>query len=517
MLQQLILCAFLLIVPVVVWIGWRAKFSPLLPPGPSGDPFIGHARLLSSLAERDDVFQQLAHYGDIVHLHMPGISVVVVNSESVAMELLDRRGNIYSSRREAISLEMIGLEPNLAFLPYHAPLYNKHRRIFQKHFSREAIALYRPLVASRAHNLLKGFLARPHDYDAHILRFALIIPYKVGFGFDVGNDDETFQISLAALKVINDTPEQSLVDFVPVLRHFPSWLPGVSDVKRARKLRPLVRKIFDYPFEVLTKQFKVSTDGVAMETSVVGKEYELGTEAKEDPSELTFSLAGVGGTMIAAGVDTVWSTLTFGVIILAMNPEVQRNAQAELDNVLKGVRLPNFDDQSDLPYIDCIVMEIQRCVVPASANFFSATIPGIHHLSTEDDVYDGYFIREGTVVIPNVKVISRDGRVYKNPEYFNPARFLPKPYGGGEPPFTAGFGYGRRICPGRHLANAELFIAVASILAVFDIRPAVDSNGVEIKPELKMSSGFARHPKPVACDIRPRSPAFARLLQDSIH
>ncbi|KIY47199.1 cytochrome P450, partial [Fistulina hepatica ATCC 64428] len=440
---------------------------------------------------------------DIVHLHMPGMSLVVVNSESVATELLDQRGNIYSSRPKVISMEMIGLEPDLGLLPYDVPLYNKHRRIFQKHFSREAVASYRSLVASRAYNLLKDFLTRPHDYDEHILRFALIIPYKAGFGFDVGNDDETFQTCRAALEAINNSPQLSLVDFVPALRHFPRWLPGASDIKRARKLRPLVRKMFDYPFEVLKKQFD---DGVAMEASVVGKEYELGIEAKEDPSELAFNLAGIGGTILSAGIDTVWTTLAFAVIFLAMNPEVQRTAQAELDNVLKGVRLPDFDDQSSLPYIDCIVMEIQR-----------ATIPGVPHMSTEDDVYNGYFIPKGTVVIPNVKAISRDEMIYKDPERFNPARFLPKPYGGGEPPFTAGFGYGRRICPGRHLANAELFIAVASILSVFDIRPAVDSNGVEILPTLKMTSGIVRHPKPVACDIRPRSPAFARLLQDNIH
>ncbi|KIY46941.1 cytochrome P450, partial [Fistulina hepatica ATCC 64428] len=444
--------------------------------------------------------------GDIVHLHMPGMSVVVVNSESVATELLDRRGNIYSSRRKAVSLEMIGLEPDLGFLPYHLPLFNKHRRIFQKHFSRKAIASYRPLVASCTYNLLKDFLARPHDYDEHILRFALIIPYKAGFGFDIENDDEMSQISRIALKVINDIPELSLVDFVPALRHLPGWLPGASDAKRARKLRPLVRKIFDYPFEALKKQFDVSSVHLTDRIShLLGEEYKLGIEAKEDPSELAFSLAGVGGTIISAGVDTVWTTLAFAVIFLAMNPEIQRTAQAELDNVLKGVRLPDFDDQSSLPYIDCIVMEIER-----------ATIPAVHHLSTADDVYNGYFIPKGTVVLPNVKAISRDGRVYKDPERFNPARFLPKPHGGGEPPFTAGFGYGRRICPGRHLANAELFIAVASILTVFDIQPVVNSNGVEIKPELKLSSGFVRHPKPVACEVRPRSPAFARLLQDNI-
>ncbi|KIY53959.1 cytochrome P450 [Fistulina hepatica ATCC 64428] len=502
------LCTFLLVVSIAIWTRWRAKYSPPLPPGPPGDPFIGHARILSSSAEHEDAFQQLTRYGDVVYLHMPGMAVVVVNSESVAMELLNRRGNIYSSRRKVFLLELLGVEPNLAFLPYHLPLFNEHRRIFQKHFSREAVASYQPLVASHVLNLLKNLFTRPNNYDEHILRFALIIPYKAGFGLDVENDDEMLQNSRAALQIINDFPQLSLVDLIPALRCFPDWFPGASSIKRARTFRPLVRKIFDYPFEVLKKQIDVSTDGVATEASVVEKEYKLGLEADADPSELAFNLAGIGGTI-------VWSTLAFTVIFMAMNPGVQRTAQAELDDVLKGVRLPDFTDWPSLLYIDCIVMEVQRCVVVLML-MLNATTPGFHHLSTEDDVYNGYFIPKGTVILPNVKAIGRDGRVYKDPERFNPARFLPQPYGGGEPPFTAGFGYGRRICPGRHLANAELFIAVASILAVFDIRPAVDSN-VSSGLSIAKLTANVRHPKPVACDIRPRSPAFARLLQDSIH
>ncbi len=45
---------------------------------------------------------------------------------------------------------------------------------------------------------------------------------------------------------------------------------------------------------------------------------------------------------------------------MMLNPEVQKKAQAELDSVLGGDRLPSFDDQEDLPYINALCKELVR-------------------------------------------------------------------------------------------------------------------------------------------------------------
>jgi len=54
------------------------------------------------------------------------------------------------------------------------------------------------------------------------------------------------------------------------------------------------------------------------------------------------------------------------LLALSYHPEVQEKAQKELDMVIGNDRLPNFSDQSDLPYIDAILKEVQRMypVVP---------------------------------------------------------------------------------------------------------------------------------------------------------
>jgi hypothetical protein len=48
-----------------------------------------------------------------------------------------------------------------------------------------------------------------------------------------------------------------------------------------------------------------------------------------------------------------------------------------------------------------------------------------------------------------------------------------------------------RICPGRYLAFSAVWIAVASLIAVFDIRKAVDKNEEDIEPIQEYVSALA--------------------------
>lgn len=48
----------------------------------------------------------------------------------------------------------------------------------------------------------------------------------------------------------------------------------------------------------------------------------------------------------------------------------------------------------------------------------------------------------------------------------------------------------RRICPGRYLANANIWIAVATMLSTFDILKPLDENGNEGDPPMNFSKVF---------------------------
>jgi cytochrome P450 len=74
------------------------------------------------------------------------------------------------------------------------------------------------------------------------------------------------------------------------------------------------------------------------------------------------------------------------------------------------------------------------------------------------------------VVLTICRAILHDPARYPEPDAFKPERFL-NPDGSllDDPTLAVAFGYGKRVCPGKHFAEATLFIAVASLLSVFDV------------------------------------------------
>ncbi|KAG1876583.1 cytochrome P450 [Suillus subalutaceus] len=145
---------------------------------------------------------------------------------------------------------------------------------------------------------------------------------------------------------------------------------------------------------------------------------------------------------------------------------------------------PPSQSHDSLSYTEALVKEIHRW------NVVSPT--AIPHRVTDDDIHDGYYIPKGSLT--DSCSISR-GRMLT--------------------PRKTCFSFGRRICPGLHLAEASVWISTAISLAVFDISKVVEK-GVEVTPEVDHTSGTVSHPKPFECSIKPRTKkplrSFSRML-----
>jgi cytochrome P450 len=77
-----------------------------------------------------------------------------------------------------------------------------------------------------------------------------------------------------------------------------------------------------------------------------------------------------------------------------------------------------------------------------------------------------------------VRAILHDPVMYPDPDSFKPERFIN--LDGSlrqDPVLTTLFGLGKRICLGRHLADATIFIVIASLLSVFNIEKGNNTNG----------------------------------------
>ncbi|OCH93698.1 cytochrome P450 [Obba rivulosa] len=235
----------------------------------------------------------------------------------------------------------------------------------------------------------------------------------------------------------------------------------------------------------------------------------------------------VAGTTYAAGTDTTASTLYTFFLAMLLYPEVQKRAQEELATVVGADRLPAFTDKSRLTYIEAVRKECLR--------WQSAVPLGLAYKSIADDEYKGHFILGPSIVMQNngkslyaspisgtthfdacgdVRAILQDREEHPEPEKFKPERFIKdgKINTGVMDPAVVAFDAGRRICPGRYFAELSLFINVTCVLHIFDITPALDTQGKEVKVEPNMTSGFVTHPEPSPCIIKPRSKLTESLI-----
>jgi cytochrome P450 len=168
--------------------------------------------------------------------------------------------------------------------------------------------------------------------------------------------------------------------------------------------------------------------------------------------------------------------LAWWTLAMIAYPETQARAQAELDAVVGRSRLPTFADYPFLPYIRAMVKEVLR--------WRTAAPLGLPHRSTEDDWYEGMFIPKGTVCLPNVWHINHDPETYgDNAAHFEPARYLDAngeiacgPSDAKEEGHVS-YGFGRRLCVGRHAANNSLFINMAVLLWATKIERKKDALG----------------------------------------
>jgi hypothetical protein len=103
-------------------------------------------------------------------------------------------------------------------------------------------------------------------------------------------------------------------------------------------------------------------------------------------------------------------------LAMALYPEVQKKAQAEIDAVIGPNRFPDFHDRPSLSYINAVIKELLRwnLVLPLGRPFKFVIImiaailtssEGVPHMSTSGDEYNGFYIPKGTIMIGNAWLV----------------------------------------------------------------------------------------------------------------
>jgi len=384
--------------------------------------------------------------------------------------------------------------------------WRRHRRLMHPTFNPNAVLRLRPHLTKASRNLLNRFLDTPDHILGNLRHMAGETIMSITYGLETQPKDDPFIKTAEAGTeplAIAAVPGAFLVDVFPILKYVPEWMPGASFQRKAREWRKLARAMIEVPFAATKRNL---TAGISRPcfTSICLQEMEGGIKDEAYSEDV---IQNVAATMYATGSDTTLSAIASCILGLLGRPDVVKRAHQELDRVIKPGHLPEFDDEKSLPYITAIVKECLRWrdVVPM----------GVPHMLTTDDEYKGYHIPAGSIVIANSWAMLHNEDIFPDPFVFNPDRFMKgdKLDERVQDPAYACWGFGRRICPGKHMAFSAIWIAVASLLTVYDIAKKVDKYRNIIEPTQEYLSAIVCMPKPFVGSITPRSKEAENLIR----
>ncbi|KAF4950978.1 hypothetical protein FGADI_7850 [Fusarium gaditjirri] len=463
---------------LLAWAYWRSRPTLPLPPGPPSEFLLGHSRVTPKENAAAVYAKWSKEYNsDIIHVRSLGRSTVVLNSADAARDILDKKGANFCDRPRFTLLEV---------------------KLLQTSFSNTNVRQWHSLKITEARRTIQNILKRPKTWETSLRRLAVAIVLQVSYGTQVLEDDDPYiQIANDAMYATGNggVPANSVVDLVPFVRYLPDCIVRDWSLRFARQWRWAIRKLHDVPFAAAQAEFLTSfsqhRDDPHRNTSLAHQLLRGYKEKEFHGQEQQWSLddiKGAAGAVFIAGADTTWATCVIFILNMVLHPEIQEKAQQELDAVIGSDRLPDFSDRPALVYIEHIVQEIYRL----TGIFTKLVATGSSR----------------TVVYANAYAMAHDERVYKNPHDFNPDR-----YEDGEPFPVGNFGFGRRVCVGRFLADNSVWIMVATMLSVLRFCKKMSSDGKPIEPRVRFTNGGTCHPEHFDCVIKPRSLKAEALVE----
>nr|BAK09488.1 cytochrome P450 [Postia placenta] len=479
----------------------RAK-APL-PPGPARLPILGNALNVPFEFQWLKFTEWAGIYGEIFSLSVLGHSILVLNSVNAIEELFEKRSALYADRPHIpLAGEMVGFS-SIPVLERYGRRHREGRKLILNSLDHHNQTDIHRIQRNKAALMLSKLVSNPKDRRSHSRWFIAAVVFQLTHGQQIEHVDHIF-VKLAE-RFNKDfshmvRPGRFLVDNIPILQYLPSWLPGMGFKSLAKECREQFLRLCNEPYAYVKDQV---ANGTAL-PSLAARLIEENTNPT--PEEEWFYKTTVM-QFYAAGADTTVSSIESFVLIMSLYPEIQQKAQAELDCVVGPGRLPDFSDGAYLPYLDAVLKEVYRWnpVLPIS----------VPHRVMQDDVYNGFHIPIGATVIANSWAVLHDPLLYPDPFQVIPERYLNQEGGLNPDPQKFAFGYGRRVCPGRVLAEDSIFIFVACVLATLDISKAVGPDGLPIESGVQYTGGTVSHPGPFQCTIKPRSAESVCLIQSA--
>ncbi|KAM0420300.1 hypothetical protein ACHAPT_011961 [Fusarium lateritium] len=502
-----LLLGLIALVPLLYYFATAPRRSPL-PPGPKGHPIFGMTFRMPQVRPWIQLSEWARTYGPLMHLRIGLQHVIVVSSGQISRELLDHRAKFYSHRPPSKVGEILARNMRSVLMPYGEDL-KRIRKTYYKYISSSKCDAYLRIQEGESIATCYDLLTDQDVFMDKIARYSMSVARSFTFGRRIPSwDDQHAKDIKNVMAHFSEVmlPGKFLVDTFPFLMHLPAPLkPWMKKLEQFR----------EWETEFILRQYRNAQKDLKLHPGrpSVAKDFDDDMTASGDRNELQAATTCM--EILGVGFDTTANSILAFVQACIAYPETVKKAHEELDRVIGRGRYPTWDDEPNLPYIRAMIKEQQRWRPIAPMSF--------SHYAAEEDVVDGYRIPKGSIVRINTWAMHMDPERYPDPENYRPERFLnhhlPAATYAASNDVAArdhfGYGNGRRICLGIHVAERSLFLMCSRLLHTFDVLPALDSNGEPIRVDTsRYYSGLISGPESFKARFVIRNKEMGDLLEE---
>ncbi|MFO0604637.1 MAG: cytochrome P450 [Polyangiales bacterium] len=415
-----------------------------------------------------------AAHGDVARFRVAGAECLLVSDPELAAVVLGERADRYT--KESSLWEAAQALVGRGIGTTDGPDWERRRRALQPQFQRARMAPLLELTAREVRAQAGALAARSGGRVSLFREVRAMLSrvfFRAMFGASIGEGELD-----ALLDAVRGSFE--VVDRMLWTHSLPSWLPRPG----GRRFREAVAVIDDTVYRVITQRLRDE----APADDLLGLLLASLSPRLDDPASMRAARDEVA-TMIIATQDGPSLMVGWALALLGQHPAWARQVRDEVDEALGGApAAPSH--LAKLPLTRAVLEEALRLYPPLWLTVRQAA---------RDDVLGGVAVPAKGFVFLCPYAIQRDAAWWREPERFDPARFLP----GGDAPAQRGtylpFGHGPHVCIGRHygLMLGQLLVAELTRrfeLSLDDVGPIETRAMVTIQPRRPVTARFTLRP-----------------------